>query len=86
MNIMHCALWIERYVYNYEWTEIHGKLCMGGCKKSGESEQITTASCQSGSGFNSGSKRRYCEIGDRETGGQPSKARKYNLLPWITKQ
>ena len=58
----------------------------GGCKKSGESNKLITASCQSGSGVdyittNSGGKRRYCELGDRETGGQPTKAQKLNLLP-----
>ena len=59
----------------------------GGCKISGENDRVRTASCQSGSGINSNSqnKRRYCEIGDRETGGQPNKAQKRNLLPGIIK-
>jgi hypothetical protein len=57
----------------------------GGCKKSGKTNRVITASCQSGSGINSysGKKRRYCEIEDRETGGQPSKTQKRNLLPGI---
>ena len=56
---------------------------MGGCKESGESKQVMTATCQSG--VSSGGKRRYCEIEDRETGGQPNKAPKHNLLPGINK-
>ena len=37
------------------------------------------APCQAG--VSSGGKRRYYEIEDRETGGQPNKAPKHNLLP-----
>ena len=61
-------------------------LTSGGCKINGESDRVITASCQSSSGIitYSGGKRRYCELGDRETGSQPSKAQKQNLLPGIS--
>ena len=63
-----------------------GTMCPDHTKINGESDRVRTASCQSGSGINtnSGGKRRYCELGDRETGGQPNKAQKHNLLPGIT--
>ena len=56
---------------------------VGGCKKNEKTVHVTTASCQSG--HNSGGKRRYCKLGDKETGGQPNKAQKLNLLPGIIK-
>jgi hypothetical protein len=60
---------------------------MGVCKLTVENEQVITASCHAVLGVisNSGKKRRYCELGNRETGGQPSKAHKLNLLPGINK-